>query len=89
MTRMVKHLEPCPACAAALTNPFAGEYRAGCHGCAVRWVSNSPKGVRDRFYAQTTYTERDAFQADVLLEFGRRNALRARLSQDAMGEGAA
>lgn len=67
----------CPACVAAETNPYAGEYRVDCLGCEVRAVSNAPHDSRLAFYAQIgDPAQREAFAAAVVMEFKRRQGLR-------------
>ena len=73
-------MSDCPACSAALYSPFTGEYANSCPGCQIRAVSNAPRRIRDAYYSQIAdKDERDRFKSEVLAEFGRRNALKAKM----------
>lgn len=68
----------CRPCIAAETNPYSGEYHAGCFGCQVRNLSNLPQEARQHFYASIAdLKERGAWAEAVATEYRRRKALMA------------
>lgn len=68
-------MSACPACAAALLDPYTIHVQAGCLGCEVRRVSLAPHFSRLAFYEQIRDPqEREAFASAVVLEYRRRKA---------------
>ena len=67
----------CPACVAADTNPYAGQYLGDCLRCAMRYTSQQPRAFREKVFAAITDPqEREQFRLDCIAEYRRREALK-------------
>ena len=72
----------CPHCTTAATVWHHGGITPGCRSCHVRFIANSPKRVRERFYdlegEQHGNAARILLVAEVKREFERMQGLKGR-----------
>lgn len=62
----------CPACELAQQNALTGIFRHGCRACDVRAIAQSPRHIREAYYAKLGQEQRQAFAEDVSREYKRR-----------------